>query len=54
MDAAGGHGALALAFKASGQVDTAVVADIYEPQSFLESLRVIFYFLGGGQEKAIL
>merc|ERR1711879_316541 len=34
IDAAGGHGALALAFKASGQIDKAIVADIYEPRAF--------------------
>lgn len=38
VDAAGGHGGVALAFKASGQIDRAIVADLYRPRGF-ENLR---------------
>jgi len=34
IDAAGGHGGLALAFKAAGHVHRSVVADLYERRSF--------------------
>ena len=34
VDAAGGHGGIALAFLASGKVKQAVVADIYQPRGY--------------------
>ncbi|CAE8680549.1 unnamed protein product [Polarella glacialis] len=34
IDAAGGHGAIALAFRAFGGAERAVVADLYQPRSF--------------------
>ena len=34
VDAAGGHGGIALAFLASGRIKQAIVADIYQPKGF--------------------